>query len=48
MFLALETGRDEREIEEGWTLEDVHRWVAYFRLKQEDEEAAIAEAKNKR
>ena len=46
MHLAVKLGRDEEEIEM-WPRDKFTKWMAFFRVVQEEEEKAIKAAQNK-
>jgi hypothetical protein len=45
MSVAHRLGKDESEIE-GWSLKRLTRWMAYFKIVQEEEERAIERARS--
>lgn len=46
MLVCFELKKTEAEVKD-WTIEDIIRWVAFLRLKNEAEAKAIEEAKRR-
>lgn len=46
MMVCYELGKTEEEVGQ-WKIEDVVRWIAFFKLKNEAEAKAIEEAKRR-
>lgn len=44
MLVCYELGKTEEEVRQ-WTLVDLYRWVAFFRLKNEAEKKAYEDAR---
>ena len=45
MMVCFELGKSEAELQaEGWTIEDIMRWIAFLRLKNKAEAKAIERA----